>query len=135
MADANSKRCLICGESARPQDPLCPDGMDDEVLMHLSCYNSPGAQAWRAQMQSADPAFDRWSNLMTVGVDFNCPACSAALRRGPKAVGMCAGSWTVHCTRCHRQTMLSEYGGSSQACDMMEQLRADFVRSRRLEEI
>jgi hypothetical protein len=52
----------------------------------------------------------------------------------PKAVGIGAGSWDVHCGACHRtgSDSFSGYGQSRVGYGMIVSIRGDFVRSRRL---
>lgn len=135
MTDTNLGRCFICGEGARAQDPLCPDGMDDEVLIHLRCLNSPEARAWRDRKQSEDPVYARYWMLRTLGLDLDCPSCAAKLSVGPKAVGMGAGAWSVYCLKCSNRVEMLGYPPTTPAYDAMPRLGTDFEKSRRLDEI
>src|SRR5687768_13342353 len=135
MAVTDPNRCFICGKGERSQDPLCPDGMDGEVVIHLRCLNSPEARAWRDRKQSEDPVYARYSMLRTMGVDLDCPTCAAKLSVGPKAVGMGAGAWSVYCLKCSNRVEMLEYSPTAPAYDAMSRLGKDFDRSRRLEEI
>jgi hypothetical protein len=55
----------------------------------------------------------------------------------PKAIGMGAGSWGVHCTRCHRisRHFLCSGGDHEEGYRAVEAARYDFVRSLNLETI
>jgi hypothetical protein len=135
--DKFARLCVVCGGWEHPDDPLCADGFDDDELIHLRCYNSPGARAWREQRRAAEPAYDRYWRLMTVREPVRCPACDAALDLSPKAVGMAAGCWSVHCTTCHRTSVerFSGYGPGKEGWVKIEMIRADFVRSRHLDRL
>jgi hypothetical protein len=111
--------------------------LDDEVLIHLHCYNSEGAAVWRERRRTEDPAYDRYWRLMTVRATVHCPNCSATLDMSPKAVGMGAGSWPVNCTACHRTSAkcFSGYGVGADGYSKLESIRGDFVRSRHLDHI
>jgi hypothetical protein len=132
-----TKTCAVCGETEQPENPLCEDGLNDDAFIHLRCYNSIGAKTWRAARRAADPAYDRYWKLMTIREPIACPHCKAALEISPKAVGMGAGSWSVHCTTCHRSSPKSflGYGETSDAYSNLERIRGDFVSSRNLEQI
>ena len=135
--DYGRRVCVVCGGTEQQQNPLCADGFDDEELIHLRCYDSEGAAAWRERRYAKDPAYDRYCRLMAVRVPVHCPHCSASLDMSPKAVGMGAGSWPVNCTACHRTSPrnFSGYGAGEDGYLRLESIRGDFVRSRDLEHI
>ncbi len=102
---ARPHRCAACDEPQRSdRDPLVEEGFHHDVVFHLSCFNSPAAQAWRARAMAADPAYRRFTELTTEELPVTCPGCGEVHAVSPKAVGMAAGSWNPNCTRCHRQS-------------------------------
>jgi hypothetical protein len=89
--NAQSRVCVICDRAEEAQNPFCYDGLDDDVAIHIKCWGSEDANAWREQLRATDPAYDRSLRLMTLREPVTCPHCRVSLEMSPKAVGMGAG--------------------------------------------
>ena len=129
--------CVICGSAGEPQNPLVPDGLDDEVAMCLRCLNSPSGKAWREAKRAADPLYDRYHTLITVSLPAECPQCGLPLYVSAKARGMASACWDVPCLNCHRWRPKPMYGfGDTEAAfNALQSIEHDFVRSRGLDQI
>ena len=136
MSTDRTDHCTACGQPGGPGNPLCPDGINDEVSFHVACYNGPAAQAWRATQRETNPAYARSLQLRTVRAPTTCPQCGAELNISPQVWGM-GSSFAAHCTRCHRRgpDRLSAYGRTGAAYQEMVAVEDDFLRSRGLDRI
>lgn len=122
----SSNLCWVCqhtGEDLGPVDDFFP-----QVLIHLRCRLTAMHQDWIMRQCAENPAYRRYRNLMTMGLDLNCPHCRTALRLMPKAIGMAAGMWDAGCNRCARvrEGALFAYH-QPQIYQELEELRRKFV--------
>lgn len=93
-------RCAVCSTLATEQNPLI-HVWDDKYLCRID-YGSKKGQRWRERKRRDDPAFDRYTRLVSLGGLRQCPACGLEMRIRMKARGMGAGTWEVCCDSCHR---------------------------------
>jgi hypothetical protein len=131
------RTCAICGNSEESErNRLQADEVNPEIFIHWQCQLSPEYQNWFKSQRKKDPIYNRYWDMMTVGKPTICRRCDEHQVISPKAVGMGAGSWELHCTRCHRLTSNSLNGYKDTATyQQLTQLRKDFLRSNDLESI
>ena len=131
------RTCTICGNSEESErNRLQADEVNPKIFIHWQCLLSPEYQNWVKSQRKKEPIYDRYWDMMTVGKPTICKQCDESQRTSPKAVGMAAGSWELHCTRCHRLTPNALNGYKDIATyQKLTQLREDFLRSHDLESI
>jgi Ankyrin repeats (3 copies)/Ankyrin repeats (many copies) len=93
--------CLACGgidpDDLRPESPVHP-----QIFVHQHCLNTEETRAWRRARELENPAYTRYRFLMSAGAEVICGECHLRHWLWPKSIGMGAGSWQTHCTRCYR---------------------------------
>jgi SAM-dependent methyltransferase len=131
------RTCAACGlPELGERNRLCPEGFDDATLLHLRCFNSPTARAWREQRRAADPVYDRYCRLQSTRSPIICRHCGANLELYVKGVGMGASEWTANCINCHRvgRRSVSPYS-EHWAWMVIADVCHDYVRARGLNTI
>jgi hypothetical protein len=131
------RTCAICGNSEESErNRLEAHEVNPKLFIHWQCYTLPEYQDWVKSQRTEDPVCDRYWEMMTVGKLTRCRQCNEHQAISPKAVGMDAGSWELHCTKCHRRTQKSLSGYTDKATyQQLTKLREDFLRSHDLESI
>jgi hypothetical protein len=104
-----AENCFVCGAGVRGNEPGIPEEYYPTLWCHAACLNSPEGIAWRERQKAADPGYDRYLRLSTVGLRVECPACGFVCCLSAKARGMAAGSWEACCLACSRVTFLDGY--------------------------
>lgn len=131
-----TSQCAVCGEAARPQDPLIPDEFYPDESLHLLCLNSPGGRRWHETRYARDPGYKRYFDLITAGRQITCPSCgSNENHMWPKGTGH-SPKFQLCCTECDEidRAGISPYGESI-LYSRLSDVRQDFVLGRNLDAI
>jgi hypothetical protein len=128
--------CAVCGAAEQPQNPLGREGLWDELRVHHYCFNSPAGRAWRNAKRAAEPLYDRYIRLSTVGLPIECPNCRHPLIASAKARGMGTATWRVPCLNCYRYRPepMYPFGAYEAPFDALQAVEHHFIRSHRLGE-